>query len=75
MPVGGRVNYTHWGPDKVDHQGQDCVVLIPDMGGIWDDVSCAHTVHHYPFCEIRTWLSFIVCFCITVLLNNTCVYK
>lgn len=57
---GSSLNYTNWEfmkPDNEPYYDNDCVVMIPERNGVWDDWTCAdsccikHTVYG-AICEI-----------------------
>jgi len=42
--IGDPVTYTNWishhNDNFVSHHLEDCIALIPYMGGVWDDIPC-----------------------------------
>jgi len=42
--IGDPVTYTNWishhNDNFVSHDVEDCIALIPNMGGVWDDIPC-----------------------------------
>uniref|UniRef100_A0A0R3S761 C-type lectin domain-containing protein n=1 Tax=Elaeophora elaphi TaxID=1147741 RepID=A0A0R3S761_9BILA len=52
------VNWEHTKPDNEPYNHNDCVVMIPERGGVWDDWACADSccnkhIVYGAICEIH----------------------
>ena len=83
---GGSAIYTNWIPGHSNnfggHNSEDCVALIPYMGGVWDDIPCGGNFSgiefgekHLSFCEYsKHTYEYVYAFAIRKYMHETTIW-